>query len=332
MRADRLLSILLTLQSEGKVKAGELARRLEVSPRTVYRDLDALTAAGVPVYAEPGPTGGITLMDGYRTQLTGLNRGELQTLFFGKPAALLRDLGLSGTADAALLKLHASLPAPARAGATSARGLLHIDTTGWRRQRDAVPLLPDLYDAVVGARRVQLLYARSDKTVTRLSDPLGLVAQGSVWYLVAVTDGETRTYRVSRLEGLEPTPETFTRPADFDLAAYWEASKKAFRAALPRYPVTVRAEPGIAQRLRTSGRYARVTAEDATPDDATLGKHGWVTLTMLFEVEWEACEYLLSFGPAVEVLDPLELRGQIAKLAQATAQLYAGGDCELLAG
>ena len=127
MRADRLLSILLTLQGEGKVKAGELARRLEVSRRTIYRDLDALTAAGVPVYAEPGPTGGVALLDGYRTQLTGLNRGELQTLFFGKPAALLQDLGLSGTADAALLKLHASLPAPAKAGATSARGFLYID-------------------------------------------------------------------------------------------------------------------------------------------------------------------------------------------------------------
>ncbi len=327
MRADRLLSILLTLQSEGKVKAGELARRLEVSSRTVYRDLDALTAAGVPVYAEPGPTGGVALLDGYRTQLTGLNRGELQTLFFGKPAALLRDWGLSGTADAALLKLPASLPAPARAGATSARGLLHIDTTGWARRRDAVPLLPELYDALVQGRRVRLRYARSDKTVTRLASPLGLVAQGSVWYLIAVTDGETRTYRVSRIEELESTADTFTRPADFDLAAYWEASKKAFRAALPRYPVTVRAEADIAQRLRTAGRYTRVTAEDPAPDG-----RGRVTLTMLFEVEREACEYLLSFGPAVEVLDPPELRGQIAGLAQATAKLYAGGDRELLAG
>ena len=319
MRADRLLSILLTLQDEGKVKAGELARRLEVSRRTIYRDLDALTAAGVPVYAEPGPTGGVALLDGYRTQLTGLNRGELQTLFFGKPAALLRDLGLSGTADAALLKLHASLPAPAKAGATSARGLLYIDTTGWARRKDAVPLLPELYDALVQRRRVRLLYARSDKTVTRLTSPLGLVAQGSVWYLIAVTDGETRTYRVSRIEGLEPTAETFIRPPDFDLAAYWEASKKAFREALPRYPVTVRAEADILERLRTSGRYARVTAENVTPDS-----QGRVTLTMLFEVEWEACEYLLSFGPALEVLDPTELRSRVAERAWATAQLYAG--------
>lgn len=326
MRADRLLNILLTLQSEGKVKAGELARRLEVSPRTIYRDLDALTAAGVPVYAEPGPAGGVALLEGYRTQLTGLNRSELQTLFFGKPTALLQDLGLSGPADAALLKLHASLPATARAGATSARGLLYIDTTGWRRQRDAVPLLPDLYDAVVGARRVRLRYARSDKTVTRLLDPLGLVAQGSVWYLIAVTDGETRTYRVSRIEGLEPTSEAFSRPPNFDLAAYWERSKQAFREALPRYPVTVRADADILERMRTAGRYARVTAEDPAPD-----ARGWVTLTLLFEVEWEACEYLLSFGPAVEVLEPTQLRTRVAELAAATARLYAGG-ARVLAG
>lgn len=326
MRADRLLSILFTLQTEGKVKAGELARRLEVSPRTIYRDLDALTAAGVPVYAEPGRAGGVALMDGYRTQLTGLNRRELQTLFFGKPAALLQDLGLSSTADAALLKLHASLPRAAQAGATSARGLLHIDTTGWRRYRDAVPLLPDLYDAVVRRQRVRLLYARSDKTVARLTDPLGLVAQGSVWYLIAVTDGETRTYRVSRIEGLGLTAETFVRPPDFDLAMYWEASKRAFREALPRYPVTVRADPNTVERMRTAGRYTRVTAEDPTPD-----ARGWVTLTMLFEVEWEACEYLLSFGPAVEVLEPTQLRRRVAGLVTATAQLY-GGARELLAG
>lgn len=326
MRADRLLSLLLTLQTEGKVKARELARRLGVSPRTIYRDLDALTAAGVPVYAEPGPTGGVALLGGYRTQLTGLSGAELQTLFFGKPPALLQDLGLSTVADAAQLKMLASLPAPSRPKAQGAQQHLYIDTTGWAKSRDAVPLLPPLYEAVRQARRVRLRYARpdktgDDKTVTRLVDPLGLVARGSTWYLIAGVEGELRTYRVSRVEGVEITDEACLRPDGFDLAAYWEASKAAFREQLPRYPVTVRAAPDMVARMRVSGRYARVTAEAQVPDAG-----GWVRLGLLFEVDWEACEYLLSFGPAVEVLDPPQLRQQIARRAQETVQLYADSD------
>ena len=317
MRADRLLSLLMTLQTEGKVKAKDLARRLEVSPRTVYRDLDALTAAGVPVYAEPGPTGGVALLDGYRTRLTGLNSAELQTLFFGKPTALMQDLGLSTVADAALLKLQTSLTAPQQ-GASRARQHLYIDTTGWAKSRDAVPSLPLLYKAVWQERRVTLRYARSDKTVTRTVDPLGLVARGSTWYLIAAVEGEGRTYRVSRVEHADLTDDPCVRPEGFDLAAYWEASKTAFREQLPRYPVTVRARPEIVERIRVSGRYARVVTEAQRADEG-----GWVRLELLFEVDWEACEYLLSFGPAAEVLEPAELRSRISRLARETVQLYA---------
>lgn len=315
MRADRLLSILLTLQTEGKVKARELARRLEVSKRTIYRDLDALTAAGIPVYAEPGPTGGIALLNDYKTQLTGLSGAELQTLFFGKPPALLKDLGLSNVSDAAQLKLLASLPAPSQGGARDARQHLYIDTAGWTKKRDAVPFLPLLYEAVWRGRRVSLRYARADKTVTRLVDPLGLVARGSTWYLIAGVDDEKRTYRVSRIEGLEPTDTSSTRPADFDLAAYWERSKETFRENLPRYPVTVRARPEAAERLRGSGRYLRVVAEGQDED-------GWVRLELVFEVAWEACEVLLGFGPAAEVLAPAELRYEVCEQAQRIVQLY----------
>ena len=317
MRADRLLSLLLTLQTEGKVKARELAQRLEVSPRTIYRDLDALTAAGVPVYAEPGPTGGVALLNNYKTQLTGLSRAELQTLFFGKPPALLKDLGLSNVFDAAQLKLLASLPAPSQGGARDAQQHLYVDTTGWAKQKDAVPHLPLLYEAVWQGRRVNLHYARSDKTVTRLVDPLGLVARGSTWYLVAGVDGELRTYRVSRIERLELTGALSTRPAGFDLAAYWERSKETFKENLPRYPATVRAQPEIVKRMRVPGRYMQVVSEAQAADE-----DGWVRLELLFEVAWEACEYLLSFGPAVEVLAPAELRHSVYQQVQETVQLY----------
>ncbi len=321
MRADRLLSLLLILQTEGKVKAEELARRLEVSRRTIYRDLDALTAAGVPVYGAPGPSGGVALLGDYRTQLTGLSEAEARALFVGTPRALLHDLGLSRTAEAALVKLTAALPERQRPDARHARQRLHVDTTGWQEHRDAVPHLLTLQEAVWQERKLRFVYARGDgRIVERLADPLGLVARGSTWYLVAASEGEARTYRISRVQSAEVTDEPCRRPDGFDLVRYWETSKVAFKAALPRYPAKVRAAPGLVKRMRTSGRYARVlSVEPCDPLDA----RGWLTLEILFEVAWEACEYLLSFGPEVEVIEPLALRKRVAEAAKATTKLYS---------
>ncbi len=319
MRADRLLSLLLILQTEGKVKAKALAERLEVSPRTIYRDLDALTAAGVPVYAEPGPTGGIALLGGYRTDLTGLNQTEIQALLLGRSQALLSDLGLSGAAEAARVKLLAALPTLSRPDTDYAKQRFYIDTTGWQSTKEAVPLLPKLQEAVWGARRVGLSYTRSDgQSVQRLVDPLGLVARGSTWYLVAAVEGELRTYRVSRVQKAELGEDTAVRPVGFDLETYWEASKLESKEQLPRYPVRVRAAPDLIGRLHAPSRYMRVLSVGDTDE------HGWKTAQLLFEVDWEALEHLLGFGPNVEVLDPLSLREQVRDRARRTLELYGG--------
>jgi len=308
MRADRLLSILLLLQVHRRITARDLAERLEVSERTIHRDMDALSGAGIPVTAERGAGGGWALLDDYRTDLTGLNEAEIQTLFLAAPARLLADLGLRQAADAALIKLLASLPSVARQGAEYARQRIHVDAAGWQQSQEAI----------WQERRVALGYRRGDGTcVERVVDPLGLVAKGSLWYLVAAVDGEARTYRVSRVGSATITYQRCARPADFDLAAYWEQSSVSFRTHLPRYPATLRVASAIVPQLSRAGYYARV--EQVGPPDAD----GWTTVSVLFELEEDACAYVLSFGPRIEVLEPQSLREGVRRCAESIAALYS---------
>ena len=317
MRADRLLSILLLLQANRRMTARVLAERLEVSERTVHRDMEALSAAGVPVYAERGAGGGWVLPETYRTNLTRLNDAEVQALFLAQPPRLLADLGLHKAADAALVKLLTALPAAHRQGAESARQRIHIDPTGWRRPEDAVPCLPIIQEAVWQERRLLLSYARPDgTTVDRRVDPLGLVAKGSLWYLVGAVEGEVRTYRVSRVQSATVLDEPARRPPDFDLAAYWARSSFDFVANLPRYPVTVRVAAEALPRLGAAGGYARV--ERTGPPDA----EGWTTLDVLLQTEEEACGWVLSFGATVEVVAPPELRERVVRLAADIIAFY----------
>lgn len=309
---------MLVLQVSQRVTARELARRLEVSERTIHRDMEALGASGVPIVADRGAGGGWSLLEEYRTNLTGLNESELQALFLAQPARVLSDLGLRAPAEAALIKLRAALPASARPDAEHARQRLHIDGAGWLQSREEVPLLPALQEALWQDRRLRLSYRRADDTaVERLIEPLGLVAKGSIWYLIGAVDGAIRTYRVSRVRAAEPTGETFVRPAGFDLAAYWESSKAEFQAGLPRYPATLLVEAANLEYMRAVGRFARVEHAGA-PDE-----RGRVIAEMLFETEQSACEYALSFGPRVEVLAPARLRDMVAATAQAIVALYA---------
>jgi predicted DNA-binding transcriptional regulator YafY len=321
MRADRLLSILLLLQTHQRLTGRDLAKRLEVSERTIHRDMEALGMAGVPVSAERGTGGGWSLLEGYRTQLTGLNTAEIQALLLPRPARLLSDLGLQQAADAALLKLLAALPAVSRSNAEYARQRLHVDGAGWHEATEAVPHLLPIQEAIWQERKLLLSYQRGDGAqVERLTDPLGLVAKGGVWYLVAAVDSELRSYRVSRVQNVQITEEPFMRPEGFDLAAYWQQSTADFKAHLPRYPATLRADPAIVSAMRSADRYARVE-EVSLPDS-----DGWVTVCMLFEEEHNACEYVLRFGRRVQVVEPASLRAAVIQEAESIVALYAEDD------
>ena len=317
MRADRLLSILLLLQVNRRMTAGELARRLEVSTRTIHRDMEALSTAGIPLYAERGRDGGWVLPEPFRTNLTGLNESEIQTLFMSTPPSLLADLGLRQASEAALVKLLATLPSGQRRGAEFAQQRIHVDPSGWNRPEESVPALSALQEAVWQDRRVHIIYERSDGSeVDRLVEPLGLVAKGSLWYLVARVDGKSRTYRISRVRSARISEESFARPADFDLARFWTQASADFVANLPRYPVTIRLPEDEVRGVHGTIGRARVDhVSDADRD-------GRIELRLRFDTEREAAGFVLSFGHNAEVVEPDELRLRIVRLARRVLHSY----------
>lgn len=243
MRASRLVSLLLLLQTRGQLTAAEIAERMEVSIRTVHRDVASLAAAGVPVEAVRGPAGGYRLAGGYRTRLTGLTADEAEALFAGM-AGPVAELGLGHEVAAARLKLLAALPAELQERASRAEKLFHLDTRGWFRAEDRVPHLHELSAALWRGCRVHMRYREGQKTVRRTVDPLGLVLKGGAWYLVAHRSAGMRVYRVSRVASVRALDEECERPSGFELDAFWAEWSRAFEESLPRVEVTVRTVDG----------------------------------------------------------------------------------------
>lgn len=319
VRADRLVSMLLLLDTHRHMTARELARQLEVSERTVYRDVDALSAAGVPIYARPGGSGGCYLPDGYHTRLTGLTPAEAQVLSLAGPSQVLADLGLRDAVDTAQLKLMRALPASTRLPAQAASRRVLIDGAGWDAPIERVPWLEALQQAVWQERQADLVYRRSDgATVERRVHPLGLVAKGSVWYLVASVDGTVRVYRAARLANVRVLERSSVRPPGFDLAAYWQTSSAAFKASIPHVTATVRVAPSALELVRVTRRVSIERQQPPEPD-------GWIELMLRFDTLEEARTFALGCGPVIEVLAPDALRRDIAELAAKTVQLYANG-------
>lgn len=321
MRASRLLSVLLLLQNRGRLTAEELADALEVSVRTVYRDIEALSAAGVPVFAERGRTGGYRLLGGYRTKLTGLNADEAQALALAGVPAAAAELGLGTVLAAAQLKLLAALPdeLASRAGRLAER--FFLDIPGWFRGVESPPRLAELAQAVWENRRVAVRYRRWDNSeVRRTLDPLGLILKAGNWYLAARCAGTDRTYRVSRIAELWDCGEVFTRPADFDLAEYWRQWGRQFERRLYPRVALVRLSPLgrdlVPFYLGAVG--ARTLAETGGEPD----EDGWSTVELPVESGAPALGELLRFGPELQVLAPAELRAQVAEAVARMGRWY----------
>ncbi|NEA99221.1 YafY family protein [Streptomyces sp. SID13726] len=318
MRADRLLSLLLCLQSRGQMTARQLAAELEVSVRTVYRDLDALSAAGVPVTASGGPGGGCRLMEGWRSPLVGISAEEATALLaVASGSGPLERIALGDALTQARLKLLASLPPTSRDRVHTTASRFHIDTQAWFRPPEPVPHLAVLVDAVRQDRRLRLGHA-SRPGATKDVDPLGLVAKAGVWYLVVRTDRGVRTHRASRITEAELLPASFTRPADFDLPAHWARWTAEFEATLDQLPVTVSlTASGLAALPEVLGESD--SGPRATPDPDRPGRH---RLTLHFDNPRAACRRLLGFGPDVEVLEPADVRAELIETARRTIAAY----------
>ncbi|MFF0729476.1 helix-turn-helix transcriptional regulator [Streptomyces sp. NPDC004134] len=355
MRAARLIHLVLLLQSRPSMTAAELAERLEVSERTVARDVQALGEAGVPVYADRGRTGGYRLVGGYRTRLTGLGRTEAEALFLSGVPGALRDMGLADAGSAARLKVSAALLPELRGAPESAAQRFHLDAPGWWREPDAPELLPAVAEAVWADRTLAVTYRRRPgaEAVEREVEPYGLVLKAGVWYLVArvpEAGGAYRVYRVERFErasavgggagGAEGRAEAvgggagaigggagaigggagFERDEEFDLPGFWAERAAAFARSILRDEVTLRLSPDGLRRLPHVTD--RLAAEDAVAGAGEPDERGWTAVRLRVESADVAYTQLLALGPDAELLGPPELRARFAAAAARSAELY----------
>lgn len=314
VKSSRLVSILLLLQTRGRMTAADLAEELDVSVRTVYRDVEALSAAGVPLYGDAGHAGGYRLLGGYRTRLTGFTEGEAEALFLAGVPGPAAELGLGPVLAAAQLKVRAALPRELREHADRISGRFHLDAPGWYADADDTPYLPAVADAVWNARVLHVLYRRwrEPTDVRRRLEPYGLVLKAGRWYVVAGPG--PRTFRVDQILELTAKDEEFSRPERFDLAAYWAAYQRDFHNRLHRAEAVIRVAPGT----RLTGPTAQ-----AMESNGLTERDGWTQAIVPIESVDQAHDEFLRLGAAIEVLEPAELRDRIARTVAELARLYA---------
>ncbi|CRK84525.1 helix-turn-helix transcriptional regulator [Neobacillus massiliamazoniensis] len=317
MRADRLISILLLLQHKRKLTTRELAKDLEVTERTIHRDMEALNAAGIPVVAERGKAGGWRLLKQYRTNLTGMKADEIKSLFISPSIQLLTDLGLTKDWYEARQKILASIPSSFQINSDDIWNRIHVDTSAWRQSTEKMESFKILQQAIWEDRKLQLNYERADgEYVERDVNPLGLVAKGSTWYLIALSKDQIRNYRASRIKSALLMSETFTRPNDFNLAQYWNSSTQEFIKNLPRYEVDVEVSPIIVQRIKFTGRFVQILKIESPIEN------GWTPIKLCFDTEQEAKEYILGFGNQIKIIRPNTLKQVIFDMARAVIDFY----------
>jgi predicted DNA-binding transcriptional regulator YafY len=322
MLASRLLSILMLLQTRGRMSARELADEFEVTIRTIHRDIDELSAAGIPVYAERGRNGGFRLQDGYRTRLTGLTESEAETLFLAGLPGPAAELGLADALATTRLKLLAALPASLQPGAERIAARFHLDPGAWFQDVDPLPSLPIIARAVWSERMLTLRYRRAGETESRprMLGPLGLVLKAGVWYLVAQDKkSSVRTYRARNIHDAAITDEPFVRPKLFNLAAHWQKAVREYEGGVYHEQADVKLSPKGLYMLDLLGPYVqRAAAQTSSKPD----RKGWVRCTLPLESVDFGIRELMRLGDEVIVLGPPELRKQLAGRAAKIARVH----------
>ncbi len=312
MRADRLLSMLILLQAYGNMTTQALAEKLEVSRRTILRDIDALSIAGIPITAEGGPGGGIFLDKNYHVSLTGLNAAEVQTLFVSGPSGPLKDMGLTKAAEDVMLKLVAALSLRQRKEVERFQQHIHFDPVWWQQEEKITPFLSLLQNAVFQNHRLQVVYeGRGGERTERIIEPYGLVAKGDTWYLVATREGEFRTYRVSRFHEIKPLDQLFQRCEPFDLPSYWKDYCQEFEKNLPQFSFTLKVDPKYLHFLTW---YAQ--GQFRIEKNLEQEKDEWLTVHLTLSSLEAACVFVLRAGQHTRVIEPPELSSAVIKAAQ----------------
>ncbi|MGQ0510778.1 MAG: helix-turn-helix transcriptional regulator [Betaproteobacteria bacterium] len=319
MRAARLLSIQMLLETRGRMSARALAQALEVSPRTLHRDIDHLSSAGVPVIAERGRSGGFRLMDGWKTQLTGLTPAEAQAVFLSGLTGPAAQLGLHEPMQRAQLKLLSALPAAWREGASRVQSRLHLDPVDWYREPDPVPHLATVAEAVWGGHQLEIRYQGWTRASSRSTSPLGLVLKSGIWYFVGHANGSYRTYRIAAVKDARILPDRARRPRGFDLARHWRESVERFERSIYATKAEVLATPVGIEALRQLNSAAARAVGFARI--ATQG--GRTRVCLPIESVAVATGQLLALGPDVEVIEPAALRNAIRVRLRELARTYA---------
>jgi len=324
MRASRLVNVLLLLQTRSRMTAGELADELEVSVRTIYRDVEALAEAGVPIFAERGPHGGVRLVDGYRTRLTGLTAEEAEAVFLSGMPGPAAELGLGTVVTAARLKVMAALPPELRMRAGRVAERFHLDAPGWFQSSDDTPHLELLANAVWETRQVRMTYRRNERVdpVERTVEPLGLVLKGGTWYVVAQSGDSIRTYRVSRILEATLSGDRFERPDGFDLAAHWEQSRLAYEQAVEPVEVVVRVAVADLSRLAGAAGDRAMASATRWPDPLDPG---YLHVRLAFDWADDAIEAGVRHWDTIEVLEPAGIRQAIVEAGRAILARYSDG-------
>jgi predicted DNA-binding transcriptional regulator YafY len=322
VRSDRLLSILLVLQARGRQTARELAERLEVSERTIQRDLDALSAAGVPVYSERGRRGGAALLPGFRTDVSGLTTAEARALFVFAGRGTPGEAGMERDLQAAMRKLLAALPGPSRPAAISAQERVVVDPRGWRRQAEEAASLSTVQEAVWSDRQLRILYRAAGRSAPReqVVHPWGVVVKAGIWYLIAALGGEPRLYRAARIEEAQVLEQPADRPPGLDLEAVWRELRRRVEEAGPGLEVALRVRE---ERVDMLLRLCAAQLVGPVVRDQGHRRPGWTELRLTFVAEGAARAVLAGFGAEVEVLAPESLRLAMVETARQVLEVYA---------
>lgn len=308
MRASRLINILTTLQANGLVTAETLAEENEVSVRTIYRDIDALSLAGIPVYSERGSDGGYRLLDGYRVRLNGMSQAEAEAMFLSGLPGAAADLGLGSLMAGAQKKLTAALPEELRQSAAKMQAKFHLDAPTWFGENEQPLYLQAIADAVWNSKRIRMRYRTWKSEKNREAEPLGVVLKGGAWYMAAKVEENVRTYRISRILDLVVTDDRFERPGDFDLASYWNENTRRLEEELHPNTATLHLSPwGLTMLQHNSPSFVRSRMELSDEADP----EGWKTVRLPVATNRHAVSELLRLGADVEVLEPADLRAAI---------------------
>ncbi|KQW30899.1 transcriptional regulator [Rhizobium sp. Root274] len=320
MRASRLINILTTLQAKGLVTAEALAAENDVSVRTIYRDIDALSLSGVPVYSERGSDGGYRLLDGYRVRLNGLSSAEAEAMFLSGIPGAAADLGLGSLMAGAQKKLTAALPEDLRESARRMQSKFHLDAPTWLAEGEQPVYLQAIADAVWNSKRIRMRYRSWKAEKNRVAEPLGIVIKGGAWYLVARVDDTPRTYRISRVLDLIVTDEHFDWPKTFDLAAYWDDNTRRLERELyPNWAVVRLSGWGLKEVEHMSPPYVRTNLEFIGEPN----EQGWRTVRLPVAQERMAVSEMLKLGTEVEVIDPPELRAAMHRAVKSLIARYS---------